>query len=120
MAISSIPLPGFGINERRPASVRRGRRRASVAANQASPPDSWMLFENLRLIRSRLARELKVKPRAVLPDKTLMQLVRVRPTDTHALLGVYGFGKVKSERFGREFLQAIREFEHGGAHNKAA
>jgi ATP-dependent DNA helicase RecQ len=120
MTISSIPLPGFGVNERRPATVRRGRRRAPAVRTQASPPDSWVLFENLRLIRSRLARELKVKPRAVLPDKTLMQLVRVRPTDSHALLNVYGFGKVKSERFGHEFLQAIREFEGDYGRNKAA
>jgi ATP-dependent DNA helicase RecQ len=79
-----------------------------------------MLFESLRRVRSRLANERKIKPRAVLPDKALMQMVRVRPSDADSLALVYGFGRVKLERYGAAFLDAIREFERGSEQIRAA
>lgn len=109
MAISSIPLPGFSINGPRPA--RRERSRVQAPAPDTRPPEPWVLFENLRLVRSRLAKEMRIKPKAVLPDKSLMQLVRVRPSDTESLAGIYGFGEVKLKRYGKDFLEAIRSFE---------
>jgi len=111
MAASYIPLPGMNA---------RTRLRANKAPSDARAPESWTLFENLRRVRRRLAQEERVQPRAVLPDKSLMQMVRLKPTGPDELARVYGIGKVKLKRYGGAFLEVLRAFETGGGHGRAA
>ena len=68
------------------------------------------LFEHLRVLRRRLAGEQGVPAFVVFDDATLMRLAAVKPSSQAAMLSVSGVGPVKLERYGEEFLSAIREY----------
>jgi ATP-dependent DNA helicase RecQ len=72
------------------------------------------LFEALRVLRKRLADEGKVPPYVVFSDATLVDMAAYRPMDDMALLGINGVGTVKLERYGTDFLNAIRAGGKGG------
>jgi len=66
------------------------------------------LFERLREVRLRLARERGVPPYVIFHDAALRDMARVKPTTADALLGVRGVGARKAEDLGEHFLDAIR------------
>ncbi len=67
------------------------------------------LFERLRAERRAIADVEGVPAFVVLPDRTLWELVTVRPRTTEQLLTVNGIGPVKAERYGAQFLALIAE-----------
>ncbi|MGE4553354.1 MAG: HRDC domain-containing protein, partial [Desulfovibrionaceae bacterium] len=73
------------------------------------------LWEALRAKRLGLAQHLNVPPYAVFSDKTLLEMVRLRPRNEAELLNCSGVGRIKLERFGAAFLEvlAAHEAEHG-------
>ncbi|MFP4114453.1 MAG: DNA helicase RecQ [Spirochaetota bacterium] len=77
--------------------------------------DQESLFQCLRALRRRLAREQGVPPYVVFSDKSLKSMVRLRPTTEAAFLGVNGVGEAKAARYGEVFLAAIAEFLATGA-----
>ena len=68
------------------------------------------LFEELRLLRLRLAEEQNIPPYIVLTDKTLHLLAAQRPTTIEALGTVSGIGDYKKEKYGEVFVEAIKNF----------
>jgi ATP-dependent DNA helicase RecQ len=78
------------------------------------------LFDVLRDVRLRLARERGVPPYVIFHDTTLRDMVERRPTTLGDLYDVYGVGVKKAADFGEAFLDAIRTFgarslDNGGA-----
>ncbi|MGE4551893.1 MAG: DNA helicase RecQ, partial [Desulfovibrionaceae bacterium] len=73
------------------------------------------LWEALRAKRLGLAQHLNVPPYAVFSDKTLLEMVRLRPRNEAELSRCSGVGRIKLERFGAAFLEvlAAHEAEHG-------
>jgi ATP-dependent DNA helicase RecQ len=69
------------------------------------------LFENLRVLRKRLAEKLGVPPYVIFGDATLLEMSRKRPANETEFLAINGVGLVKLERHGSEFLQAIAEHQ---------
>jgi len=88
-----------------PSSRTRGRTRAAVG--QLADPE---LFERLREVRLRIARERGVPPYVIFHDTTLREMAERRPATLNDLHGIYGVGIRKAESFGDEFLDAIRTF----------
>jgi len=66
------------------------------------------LFERLRALRLRVARERGVPPYVVFHDKTLRDLARLRPTSLDALRHVYGVGARKAEDYGALLIDEIK------------
>ena len=66
------------------------------------------LFERLRIVRARLARERSVPAYIVFGDKTLQEMARSLPQDPQSLLRVAGVGERKLKDFGEVFLDEIR------------
>ena len=94
--------------EIRPPTGRRRRRGASGAA---VPSDvDRELFDVLRDVRLRLARERGVPPYVIFHDTTLGDMVQRRPKTIDDLHDVYGVGAKKAADFGDAFLDAIRTF----------
>jgi ATP-dependent DNA helicase RecQ len=91
--------------EVQPPATRRRRGRADVTP--AADPD---LFEALREVRLRLARERGVPPYVIFHDTTLRDMADRRPTSLADLHGIYGVGARKAADFGEAFLQVIRAF----------
>jgi ATP-dependent DNA helicase RecQ len=67
------------------------------------------LFEALRTRRLQLARERGVPPYVIFHDTTLMEMAVQRPTNEDTLSTISGVGEQKLTRFGRIFIDVIRD-----------
>lgn len=67
------------------------------------------LFEKFRVLRKSLAANNKVPPYVIASDKTLIELSYYLPTNTSELLNINGFGEVKVERYGNQFIELIKD-----------
>ena len=90
-----------------PASRRRER---SAARERFAGGVDQGLFDALRDVRLRLARERGVPPYVIFHDTTLRDMVLRRPKTFEDLNEVYGVGAKKAADFGDAFLDAIRTF----------
>ena len=68
------------------------------------------LFERLRTLRLRLAREQSVPPYVIFSDRTLREIAEMRPSDEGAFMECHGVGMRKLERYGEVFLQEVHQF----------
>ena len=85
---------------------RRLRRigRAAIATLEASMSP----LEALRAYRIKRARAAKVPPYVVASDRTLRDIVELRPTTMDELQLVHGIGPAKAEKYGEGLLQVVR------------
>jgi ATP-dependent DNA helicase RecQ len=90
-----------------PAKVK-GKGRARLAQAIGVDPE---LFDVLRNVRLRLARERGVPPYVIFHDRTLQEMADRRPSTLDDLHDIYGVGVRKAEDFGDAFLDAIRTFK---------
>lgn len=65
------------------------------------------LFEELRVLRLKIAKEEKVPPYIVFSDKTLLLLSVQKPKTREEMLLVSGVGTFKFEKYGKRFLEII-------------
>ena len=82
-------------------------RKGSVVSQQVADNDP--LFEELRILRKRLADEANVPPFVIFSDKTLKDMCAKRPQTEEAFLEVSGVGANKLEKYGAAFLEAINQ-----------
>jgi ATP-dependent DNA helicase RecQ len=68
------------------------------------------LFDRLRAVRLRLARERGVPPYVIFHDTTLRELARVKPSTVDELSGIYGIGARKAQQLGAAFVDEIRAY----------
>lgn len=90
----------------RPEGRTRG---ASAAELPDLTPEQAELFEALRSLRTRLAREQQVPPYLIFNNATLEDMCHKRPTTPDELLEVSGVGAKKAERYGEAFLEVIAD-----------
>jgi ATP-dependent DNA helicase RecQ len=89
---------------RRDAIVRKDIRRAVQAeVEEADQP----LLSALKARRRALAEAQRVPAYVVFPDRTLIEMVRVKPTTLDAMAQVSGIGAKKLERYGATFLEVL-------------
>ena len=65
------------------------------------------LFEQLRVLRKKLARDKGVPPFVVFSDRTLRELAAQMPTTLAQMRQVSGVGKLKLQEYGFDFIDAI-------------
>ncbi|MGM0491275.1 MAG: RQC domain-containing protein, partial [Planctomycetota bacterium] len=90
--------------------VRRGRELGTVPEECFAADHDPDLFQRLRTLRLRLAREQGVPPYAVFADRALRDMARMVPTNEQELMAVPGVGEVKLARYGKVFLDEIATF----------
>jgi ATP-dependent DNA helicase RecQ len=90
-----------------PSPRKRSRSAVRDAGTLGADAD---LFDVLRDVRLRLARERGVPPYVIFHDTTLRDMVERRPKTIDDLHDVYGVGAKKAADFGDAFLDAIRTF----------
>lgn len=71
------------------------------------------LFEQLRELRSAIAKEENMPPYIIFADKTLVDMCIRVPFDKKEMLKVTGVGENKFNRYGERFLESIREYTGG-------
>jgi ATP-dependent DNA helicase RecQ len=85
-----------------------------IAGRFADIPVDEDLFEALRKLRREIAGEQSVPAYIIFPDNTLSEMCVALPRTRDELLGVSGVGRVKLERYGDRFLEAIGEYLRNG------
>ena len=88
------------------------KRYTKTAESTYSSDDNHPIFEQLRGLRSSIAKNNGVPPYVVFSDKTLQEMAQKLPRNKSEMLQVGGIGDVKFERYGKEFLalcQSIKE-----------
>ena len=88
----------------------RGDRRAPKPEPSelvASAADARLL-EQLRALRTSIAREEQVPAYVVFPDRTLLEIAVRRPKSPYALGEIRGVGPTKIDKYGERFLQLVR------------
>ncbi|MCF2551256.1 DNA helicase RecQ [Bacteroides caecigallinarum] len=71
------------------------------------------LFENLRLLRLKLAEQEAIPPYIVMSDSTLQALCDKKPTSLEELNEISGFSEYKKKKYGRDFVNAIKRYING-------
>lgn len=95
----------------------RGRGRGAASGPAAATPAVALsaadqpVFEALRQLRTRLARELSLPPYMIFQDATLRAIAEQRPAGLDELARVGGVGAAKLERYGEQVLAVLREAE---------
>ena len=77
----------------------------SVPVGEENPT----LFEELRILRKRLADQQAIPAYIVLSDKTLHLLATQCPTTLEEFGMVSGIGEYKKEKYGKDFVEVIKQ-----------
>ena len=88
---------------------RQQARGERTRANLDIAPDEAPLWDALRGLRARLAKEQSVPAYVIFHDATLLAMLRERPQTLRELGAIGGVGERKLERYGADFLGALRE-----------
>ena len=83
-----------------------GRRRGEVPAGEVDQA----LFDALRDVRLRIARQRGVPPYVIFHDTTLREMAQRRPTRVDQLHDIYGIGERKAADFGPAFLEVLQNY----------
>ncbi|MDR2528712.1 MAG: DNA helicase RecQ [Synergistaceae bacterium] len=90
---------------------RRGSQKGpEEVERKTSPTADQELFKRLRVLRRKLAEEQEVPPYIVFTDAVLYAMCSSLPQNGEELLAIPGVGKAKLARYGKSFLQVIREW----------
>ncbi len=73
------------------------------------------LFEHLRSLRTKLAREKNVPPYVVFSDRTLREMSQLAPASEAQMRAVTGVGEKKLAQYGQAFLDAIADYRRPGS-----
>jgi len=92
----------------KPATKKAARSAANAAALADGSAGDTALFEALRKRRSELAKEQRVAAYVVFADKTLIDMVRLKPANVGEMSAVHGVGAAKLKQYGDVFLEVIR------------
>lgn len=68
------------------------------------------LFETLRILRRKLADQQAIPPYIVVSDKVLNNICQIKPTTLESFGAINGIGEYKKERYGNDFINAIKQF----------
>jgi ATP-dependent DNA helicase RecQ len=98
--------------ERAPRGKRRGDARRAPEAAALAPQDD-ALFEALRSLRARLAREQNLPAYVIFHDATLRAIATHRPRDRDQLATIGGVGGAKLARYGGAVLEVVAANEAG-------
>lgn len=106
----------------REKAVGRPERTASTGKQNVSlsPPFEFSensLFEALRALRTELAQQANVPAYIIFSNAALQDMAAKRPQCMTDFLEVSGVGEVKAKRYGKQFLNAIQNWENGGRKN---
>ena len=86
------------------------KERKQAAASEASIHADSGLFEQLRLLRKKLAQEQNVPPFVIFGDNTLTEMSATRPSSLEAMLMISGVGNTKLNAYGQDFLDEIANY----------
>jgi ATP-dependent DNA helicase RecQ len=101
-AIAELEL----VRQRKPKKAKsQPRSRTEIVSWEGVDQD---LFETLRGLRLKIARDRGVPPYVIFHDTTLRELARRKPSTVDGLRHIYGMGEKKAADYGEEVIAAIQ------------
>ena len=67
------------------------------------------LYEKLRELRLNFAKKYKLPAYIIFPDKSLIEMAKCKPRNLDELEKIYGVGKAKLKKFGKQFIKIIED-----------
>lgn len=113
-----VTLDDYGleiIKNKTPVSIRKDRLSEPQTERKRGKNEIYKpiyddeVFEKLRALRARIAKDSGVPPYIVFSDKTLKEMADKLPKTKEEALLIGGVGEIKFERYGREFLEVLKE-----------
>ncbi|WP_301861234.1 DNA helicase RecQ [uncultured Megasphaera sp.] len=69
------------------------------------------LFDALRAVRMTLAQREHIPPFVIFSDATLWEIADTKPATLDEMAAIKGVGEFKLNKYGRQFIQAVQQFE---------
>lgn len=85
---------------------RQQKRRAGAIDEDALRP----LFDTLRAVRLKLAKDEHIPPFVIFSDATLWDMAALKPDSLEAMSDIKGVGSFKLHKYGRQFVSAIQSY----------
>ena len=92
-----------------PSEKRAPAKKASTASALNLTPEDRQLFDALKAVRLKLAKQESVPAFYILGDRSLIDMVQLKPEMHDQMKMVHGIGQAKLEKYGDTFLSAIKE-----------
>ena len=89
--------------------AEREEKRAKLVAD-VSLPYIQQMFNDLREVRTGFAKAENVPPYVVFSDATLVEMATYLPQSEHDLRKISGVGDLKFDKYGSDFLEAIKAY----------
>lgn len=83
-------------------------KKLSAKLTKDNPDIDQSLFESLRSLRAKIAKNKNVPPYVIFHDKTLIEMAATKPKTDKAFLELNGVGPKKLEEYGGEFMAQIK------------
>jgi ATP-dependent DNA helicase RecQ len=103
---AAVELRKEALVERREKRPQRPASTAGESGQVLSGPDAALL-QALKAVRRALATEKKVPAYVVFPDKSLLDMVHLKPQTRGQMAMVHGVGAAKLEQYGEAFLTVV-------------
>ena len=103
---ATVQLRSEALAERGDKKAKRAAPPAGAGSHAPTGPDA-VLLEALKKLRRELALAKNVPAYVVFPDKTLLDMVLLKPQTRDQMGMVHGVGSAKLEQYGDAFLQAV-------------
>jgi ATP-dependent DNA helicase RecQ len=99
--------------ETRPARRASRRRDSQLVTGASLGIESYeqSMWDALRALRARLAKQHGVPAYVIFHDATLLAMLRALPANEDELASISGVGEAKLKRYGRDFLEVINANE---------
>ena len=88
----------------------QGKKEPSKPAEKRHLTADEKLFERLRLLRKKIAKEEDVPAYVVFSDLTLTEMANQRPTTQEKMMAIQGMGRTKFGNYGKAFISEIKKF----------
>lgn len=84
-------------------------KKEAIARRKVDPQTAERVFNRLRHLRTRLAREERLPPYCIFQDRTLREMARILPQTPRDLLQIVGVGEVTLKKYGQAFLNVLKD-----------
>jgi len=97
----------------RPVRASRKRRDSQLVTGGSLGVEAYEqpLWDELRKLRTQLAKQHGVPPYVIFHDATLLAMLRALPSNEEELGAISGVGEAKLKRYGKDFLSVINAHE---------
>lgn len=89
--------------------AEKARKQKGKSEAAPIPAGDQPLWNALKALRAKLAGEGRVPPFVICHDRSLTDMVHLKPRTSGELKTVYGMGEAKVAKYGREFLAVVRQ-----------